>query len=165
MIRRKGERIMDQLVPLRSRPGTCKGLRDMKQIKTPPVEEQKGLLCGKETTEHVFSSCKVSLSQGRYTWRHNRVLQELAIATCGAKGMPVQTKARALVFTSEGGTKSRRGSATGMDTQRKSLQDRCDDYEFSADLHKLIQDTKRGMTSYSIQVLLNKSSYRTHSTT
>ncbi|GFN73600.1 reverse transcriptase [Plakobranchus ocellatus] len=96
--------------------------------------------------------------------RHNRVLQELAIATCGAKGMPVQTKARALVFTSEGGTKSWRGSAVSMDTQRKSLQDGCDDYEFSADLYKVNQDTKRGMTSYFIQVLLNKSSYRTHST-
>ncbi|GFN92639.1 reverse transcriptase [Plakobranchus ocellatus] len=36
-------------------------------------------LCqGRQTTEHVLSSCKVALSQGRYTWRHNRVLQELA---------------------------------------------------------------------------------------
>ncbi|GFN78165.1 hypothetical protein PoB_000467100 [Plakobranchus ocellatus] len=42
MIRRKGERIMNLLVPLRSRPGTCKGLRDMKQMKAPPVEEQTG---------------------------------------------------------------------------------------------------------------------------
>ncbi|GFN98801.1 polyprotein [Plakobranchus ocellatus] len=33
---------------------------------------------GWQTTEHVLSSCKVALSQGRYTWRHNRVLQELA---------------------------------------------------------------------------------------
>ncbi|GFS24337.1 polyprotein [Elysia marginata] len=36
-------------------------------------------LChGRQTTEHVLSSCKVALLQGRYTWRHNRVLQELA---------------------------------------------------------------------------------------
>ncbi|GFO02079.1 reverse transcriptase [Plakobranchus ocellatus] len=33
---------------------------------------------GRQTTEHVLSSCKVALSEGRYTWRHNRVLQELA---------------------------------------------------------------------------------------
>ncbi|GFN97226.1 reverse transcriptase [Plakobranchus ocellatus] len=33
-------------------------------------------LCqGRQTTEHVLSSCKVALSQGRYTWKHNRVLQ------------------------------------------------------------------------------------------
>ncbi|GFN80234.1 polyprotein [Plakobranchus ocellatus] len=32
-------------------------------------------LCqGRQTTEHVLSSCKVALSQGRYTCRHNRVL-------------------------------------------------------------------------------------------
>ncbi|GFO36770.1 hypothetical protein PoB_006327500 [Plakobranchus ocellatus] len=43
-----------------------------------------------------------------------------------------------------------------MDTQRKSLLDGCDDWEFSADLPKVIEDT--GMTSYSIQVLLDKSS-------
>ncbi|KAK3768484.1 hypothetical protein RRG08_060846 [Elysia crispata] len=36
-------------------------------------------LCqGRQTTEHVMSSCKITLSQERYTWRHNRVLQELA---------------------------------------------------------------------------------------
>ncbi|GFO20618.1 reverse transcriptase [Plakobranchus ocellatus] len=40
---------------------------------------------GKETTEHVLSSSKVSLSQGRYTWRHNRVLQYLAIAISDVK--------------------------------------------------------------------------------
>ncbi|GFO24226.1 reverse transcriptase [Plakobranchus ocellatus] len=32
----------------------------------------------RQTTEHVMSSCKVALSQRQYTWRHNRVLQELA---------------------------------------------------------------------------------------
>ncbi|GFN91758.1 reverse transcriptase [Plakobranchus ocellatus] len=44
-------------------------------------------LCqGKQTTEHVLSSCKAAaLSQGRFTWRHNRVLQEFAIAVCDAK--------------------------------------------------------------------------------
>ncbi|GFN77150.1 reverse transcriptase [Plakobranchus ocellatus] len=55
-------------------------------------------LCqGKQTTEHVLSSCKVALSQGRYTWRHNRVLQELAMAICDAQALLVQPKARALI--------------------------------------------------------------------
>ncbi|GFS05108.1 reverse transcriptase [Elysia marginata] len=36
-------------------------------------------LChSRQTTERVLSSCKVALPQRRYTWRHNRVLQELA---------------------------------------------------------------------------------------
>ncbi|GFO27354.1 polyprotein [Plakobranchus ocellatus] len=44
-------------------------------------------LCqNRQTTEHVLSSCKVALSQGRYTWRHNRVLQELASVISIAKG-------------------------------------------------------------------------------
>ncbi|GFN79930.1 reverse transcriptase [Plakobranchus ocellatus] len=50
-------------------------------------------LCqGRQTTEHVLSSCKVALSQGRYTWRHKRVLQELAsvISTAKGKSTPLQ---------------------------------------------------------------------------
>ena len=30
-----------------------------------------------QTLEHVLSSCKSALGNGRYTWRHNRVLDEL----------------------------------------------------------------------------------------
>ncbi|GFS22328.1 reverse transcriptase [Elysia marginata] len=44
-------------------------------------------LChGRQTTENVLSSCKVALSQGRYTWRHNRVLQEFASVISTSKG-------------------------------------------------------------------------------
>ncbi|GFO25615.1 reverse transcriptase [Plakobranchus ocellatus] len=44
-------------------------------------------LCqGRQTTELVLSECKVALSQGRYTWRHNRVLQELASVISTAEG-------------------------------------------------------------------------------
>ncbi|GFR61990.1 reverse transcriptase [Elysia marginata] len=39
----------------------------------------------RQTTEHVLSSCKVALPQGRYTWRHNKVLQELASVISTAK--------------------------------------------------------------------------------
>ena len=35
-------------------------------------------LCGrKETTNHILSSCNTALNQGRYTYRHNRVLKEI----------------------------------------------------------------------------------------
>ncbi|GFN74305.1 reverse transcriptase [Plakobranchus ocellatus] len=81
-------------------------------------------LCqGKQTKEHILSSCKEALGQGRYTWRYNRVLQEPVLAICDAKGLPAQTKTTAQEFTTEGGTKSFCGSAAGMDTQRKSLLD------------------------------------------
>ena len=37
------------------------------------------LLCsGTATVRHILSGCKVNLSQGRYTWRHNQVLRSLA---------------------------------------------------------------------------------------
>ena len=36
-------------------------------------------LCGKNgTLNHILSGCKVALQQGRYTWRHDRVLREIA---------------------------------------------------------------------------------------
>ena len=41
--------------------------------------EEKCLLCGKEgTLIHILSGCSVALSQGRYKWRHDKVLRELA---------------------------------------------------------------------------------------
>ncbi|GFN95158.1 polyprotein [Plakobranchus ocellatus] len=71
-------------------------------------------LCqGKHTTDHILSSCKAALSQGRYTWRHKKVFQELAIAICDAK-------TRTLVFSSEGGIKSSCGIAASMDTKGRA---------------------------------------------
>ena len=36
-------------------------------------------LCGESgTLNHILTGCKVALAQGRYTWRHNKVLEELA---------------------------------------------------------------------------------------
>ena len=41
--------------------------------------EEKCLLCGLDgTLAHILSGCKVALCQGRYKWRHDRVLKELA---------------------------------------------------------------------------------------
>ncbi|GFO36866.1 reverse transcriptase [Plakobranchus ocellatus] len=93
------------------------------------------------------------------------MLQELVTAICDAKGLPLHLKARVLVFTSEGGTMSCCGNAASMDTQRKSLLDGYDDWEFSADLPKsnrhpdVIQDTGMRPESYSMQELLSKSSW------
>lgn len=40
-------------------------------------------LCGaRQTLEHVLSSCKKALCQGRYTWRHNEVLRALHATLC-----------------------------------------------------------------------------------
>ena len=92
-------------------------------------------LCqGRQTTAHVLSSCKIALSQGRYTWRHNRVLQELATIINTARGEPTLPEENALVFKTEGGTKSWHGKPIKTTNQRRCLLDGCDDWEVSADL-------------------------------
>ncbi|GFO08023.1 polyprotein [Plakobranchus ocellatus] len=80
------------------------------------------LLCqGRQTTVHVLSSCKVALSQGRYTWRHNKVLQELASVISTAKGEIHPSSTSSTVFTTEGGVKKWLGGSITMNTHRKSL--------------------------------------------
>ena len=40
---------------------------------------EKCLLCNEEgTLNHILSGCKVALSQGRYKWRHDKVLKQIA---------------------------------------------------------------------------------------
>ncbi|GFR81669.1 reverse transcriptase [Elysia marginata] len=92
-------------------------------------------LChGRQTTEHVLSSCKVALSQGRYTWRHNRVLQELASVISTAKGQSNPPSPNFTIFTTEGGARKWCGRSNTASNQRKGLLEGCDDWEVSADL-------------------------------
>ena len=43
------------------------------------TNENKCKVCGHEgTLAHILAGCKVALAQGRYTWRHNKVLKEIA---------------------------------------------------------------------------------------
>ncbi|GFR62990.1 polyprotein [Elysia marginata] len=81
-------------------------------------------LChGRQTTEHVLSSCKVALSQGPYTWRHNRVLQGLASVISTAKGQFKPPSPSFTIFTTEGGIKTWCGRSNTASTQRKGLLD------------------------------------------
>ncbi|GFO18259.1 reverse transcriptase [Plakobranchus ocellatus] len=89
---------------------------------------------GRQTTEHVLSSCKVALSQRRYTWRQNRVLQELASVISTAKGEIHLSSTSSTVFTTEGGVKKWHGGLITIKTHREGLLDGCDDWVVSADL-------------------------------
>ncbi|KAK3713832.1 hypothetical protein RRG08_033805 [Elysia crispata] len=81
-------------------------------------------LCqGRQTTEHVLSSCKIALSQRRYTWRHNTVLQELAAIISTANGETNLLNTNALIFTTEGGAKSWHGKPVRTTNQIKCLRD------------------------------------------
>ena len=42
-------------------------------------EETCKLCGGNGTLTHILSSCKVALTQGRYTWRHDQVLRQIAL--------------------------------------------------------------------------------------
>ncbi|KAK3740959.1 hypothetical protein RRG08_005651 [Elysia crispata] len=99
-------------------------------------EDPTCLLCqGRQTIEHVLSSCKIALSKGRYTWRHNRVLQELATIISTAKGQTALPKTNAVIFTTEGGAKSWHRRPVRTTNQRKCLLlDSCDNWDVSADL-------------------------------
>ena len=89
---------------------------------------------GRQTKEHVLSSFKIALSQGRYTWRHNKVLQELAAIISTAKGETTLPKSNALIFTTEGGAKSWHWRPVRTTNQMKCLLDGCDDWDVSAHL-------------------------------
>ena len=42
--------------------------------------EETCKLCGENgTLKHILSSCRVALTQGRYTWRHDQVLRQIAL--------------------------------------------------------------------------------------
>ena len=95
-------------------------------------------LCqGKQTVEHVLSSCKVALAQGRYTWRHNQVLKEIVYAitdhVCSAAGHTMPSEASA-TFYSAGGSKIWPDTAAAFKAHKQSSLERVDDWECSADL-------------------------------
>jgi len=77
--------------------------------------EEKCVLCGKRgTLSHLLTGCAVALGQGRYRWRHDRVLRVLAAALeekrvqmSGRK----QRRLRFVEFVKEGGKGKRRGKS------------------------------------------------------
>ena len=79
-------------------------------------------------------SCKIALAQGQCTWRHKRVLQELAAIISTAKGNAILPKTNALIFTTERGAKSWHGRPVRTTNQIICLLDGCDDWDVSADL-------------------------------
>ncbi|GFS08981.1 reverse transcriptase [Elysia marginata] len=95
-------------------------------------------LChGRQTTERVLSSCKVVLSQGRYTWRHNRVLQELASAISTAKDSSTHLRQTSQYLQQRAGLRH-----VVVSNQRKGLLGGCDDWEVSADLQEWVKRLK-----------------------
>ena len=96
-------------------------------------------LCQKrQSLEHVLSSCKVALSDGRYTWRHNRVLEELVLAIfnrLASAKEDTQPPPPPTVFYTEGRKKQWLGQCRDDFTARSgNLLGSAKDWQLAADL-------------------------------
>ncbi|CAC5386777.1 unnamed protein product [Mytilus coruscus] len=68
------------------------------------IEELSCKLCGERgTMAHILSGCKVALTQGRYRWRHDKVLKHLAeiLDIERRKKRPSKTEAKQIRFVRE----------------------------------------------------------------
>ena len=91
------------------------------------------LLCGENgTLNHILAGCKVALSQGRYKWRHDKVLKELADAVevklVENREKPVEEK-RKIMFV-KAGEKKESKKAVKEDTVLSTAKD----WKMSVDL-------------------------------
>ena len=100
-------------------------------VKWGKTEHPDCKLCGKPgTLQHILSSCNVALTQGRYTWRHNTVLQELASAIDRKLKTTKRTERTVIRFVKEG-EKAKKGErlTTG-------LLDLAQDWQLRVDIHE-----------------------------
>ena len=71
-------------------------------------EDSNCKLCGKPANlEHVLSSCRTALAEGRYTWRHNMVLKEIAAGLKEARKTKKKKQLTFIKFVPAGCTESR----------------------------------------------------------
>ena len=87
-------------------------------------------LCGK-TMEHILSACNTSLTQGRYRWRHDCVLSELAsiLKHERTRKRKIQ-KPQGIRFINEGQVAPKQRTVT------RSIMDKYDQWEVAVDLKK-----------------------------
>ena len=96
-------------------------------------EEDTCKLCGgKGTLQHILSGCEVALAQGRYTWRHNEVLREVA-QVVEAKRLKHNSQAKpkktSMNFVKEGELRT-----TQKRNETTSYLDGASDWKMQADL-------------------------------
>ena len=95
-------------------------------------------LCEKSgTLDHILSSCKVALSQGRYRWRHDTVLRELAhILELERKEEHPKwnTGITFIPFVQEGTT-----NMQTSDAKKQDILQQASDWTLQADLDKKLQ--------------------------
>ena len=99
------------------------------------VEDSRCVLCGEvQTLRHVISSCKYALAQGRYTRRHNQVLQILVEAmesACSKENARESVPQRRMYFLREGASQYARNKCN---TPRRDLLENANDWMTAADI-------------------------------
>ena len=100
--------------------------------------EEVCVLCGKHATlNHILTGCSVALSQGRYKWRHDQVLKELARCVeekrRGSQSQP-NTQQRKIQFVKEGV----KGSAI-KNNHQDSYFDSAKDWKLQVDLDRQVK--------------------------
>lgn len=105
-------------------------------------ENEECQLCGERgTLTHILSGCKVALAQGRYTWRHDQVLRELA--ECVEKkrkeaNKSPKEKERGIQFV-KAGEKRKRTEAR----EESSFMDGATDWSLTVDLNRRLKFPSR----------------------
>ena len=101
-------------------------------------QEEKCKLCGQDgTLNHILSGCRVALSQGRYTWRHNKVLKEVvnSISTRMKENVKKEIKPRKTMAFIKEGEKSNQNPRNTID----SFFDSAKDWTLSVDLERQLK--------------------------
>lgn len=103
-------------------------------VKWGKTDDARCPICdGRQTLEHVLSSCRTAFGQGRFTWRHNRVLNELA-ATVDRARMRANNNVHATksitYFLRSGQTSRSKQTGVSLTT----ILDAANDWEMAVDL-------------------------------
>ena len=99
-------------------------------------------LCGNQysSLNHILSSCKKALSDGRYRWRHDKTLQEIAAwvdrARMSANQKTGKDHAQKLVFVKEGTTPNPTRKTHKPHRSPYSILGRATDWQLLVDLKK-----------------------------
>ena len=101
-----------------------------------PVEDPNCKLCDKRgQMVHSLSGCQVALTQGRFRWRHDKVLRELAdvLEVERRKKRPTDQKPGQIQFVRQG-----EGTADKRAPKQKAVLDTGHDWELRVDLDAVL---------------------------
>ena len=93
-------------------------------------------LCSKYANlKHILSSCSVALSQGRYRWRHDQVLKELARVVDSTRLKKTTAKVYGNIKFVKEGARNHKNNKT-IHKDGASILSKADDWKIDVDLHK-----------------------------